>query len=132
MRRPLVLRAVLLAAVLAVAACHQPVAGAPGSASRNVITREEIDASDANNVYELITRLRGEYLNDRGKISIKSNTHSRAVVFLNDQEYGILETMRNIPKNRIAEVRYYSGIDAVARFGSQYGGGVVLLVSRVE
>ena len=123
----------LLGYIVLVAACHQPAVRPSGPLSvPNVITREEIDSSSAQNVYELIARLRGGFLKDRGKISLKTNTHNRAVVFMNDQEYGILETMRNIPTSRIAEVRYYSGIDAVARFGSQYGGGVVLLVSRVE
>ncbi|PYP76754.1 MAG: hypothetical protein DMD35_17770, partial [Gemmatimonadetes bacterium] len=71
-----------------------------------------------------------EFLKDRGKISIRTNTHEQAVVFLNDQEYGILATMRNIPTGRIAEVRYLNGMDAVNRFGAQYGGGIIMLISR--
>jgi outer membrane cobalamin receptor len=111
-------------------ACH-PQHREPGtSASNNIITQEEIDASEATNVYDVIARLHGNYLSDRGPVSIKSNRHARAIVFLNDQEYGIPETMRNIPPGRIAEIRYFSGTDASARFGSQYGGGVIQLISR--
>ena len=117
----------------ALAACHPHTSDpAEKRAQRNVITQEEIDGSDASNVYDLIAHLRGEYLRDRGTISIKKNTHSRAVVFLNDQEYGILETLRNMPPNRISEIRYFTGTEAASKYGSQYGGGVVLLVSRVE
>lgn len=123
--------AVVLALALSVG-CHQQRAESRGSASHNVITQEEIDASGAQNVYDVIARLRGNYLSDRGAISIKSNVHSRAIVFLNDQEYGIPETMRNISPNRIAEIRYYPGTDAVARYGAQYGGGVILLISRTQ
>ena len=122
---------ITLALSLAIGCHHQP-AESRGSASHNVITQEEIDASGAKNIYDVIARLRGNYLSDRGPISIKSNVHSRAVVFLNDQEYGIPETMRNIPPGRIAEIRYYSGTDAVARYGAQYGGGVILLISRTQ
>lgn len=128
-------RSLALAVVwgIALAACH-PQTAAPGEkrAQRNVITQEEIEAADASNVYDLIAHLRSEYLRDRGVISIKKNTHSRAVVFLNDQEYGILETLRNMPPNRIAEIRYFTGTEAASKYGSQYGGGVVLLISRVE
>lgn len=111
-------------------ACAAQKSGRPGSARRDVITEEEIEASSAANVYDLVASLRGEYLKDRGTISIKTNTREKAVVFLNEQEYGIVETMRNIPKGRIAEVRYIPGVDAVNRFGAQYGGGIIMLISR--
>ena len=122
-----------VAAFVGLLACHQqPPEQAAAHTARNVITRQEIDSSDAANVYDLIARLHADYLKDRGKISIKSNTHDRAVVFLNDQEYGILETMRNIPCTRLEEVRFLAGPDAVARYGAQYGGGIILLVSRSQ
>ena len=81
-------------------------------------------------MYDVIARLRSSYLIDRGRTSIRTNTHARAIVFLNDQEYGIPETMRNIPPGRIAEIRFFPGTEAVSRFGSQYGGGVIQLISR--
>ena len=110
--------------------CHRQAPESRETGSNNVITQEEIDAAGASNVYDVIARLRGNFLNDRGRVSLRTNKHSRAVVFLNDQEYGIPETMRNIPPNRVAEIRFYPGTDALARFGAQYGGGVILLVSR--
>lgn len=112
------------------AACHQQGAGTTGSSSANLITQDQIDSSGASNVYDVIARLRGNYLRDRGKVSILGNQHDRPVVFLNDQEYGIPETMRNIPPSRVSEIRFFSGTDAVARFGAQYGGGVIQLISR--
>lgn len=131
MRRQLMVVTTVLVATLC--ACHsQSPRGSTGRSVRDTITREEIETSNASNVYELVNRLRAEYLRDRGPASLRSNQRSRAVVFMNDQEYGILETMRNIPISHIAEIRFYSGIDAVAKYGSQYGGGVVLLISRVE
>jgi outer membrane cobalamin receptor len=119
-----------LVVLLLVSACHHQVSGSGHGTQRYVITEEEIDASTASNVYDLIANLRADFLKDRGKISIRTNQHEKAVVFLNDQEYGILETMRNIPVSRVSEIRYYPGADAVNRFGAQYGGGVVMLISR--
>jgi outer membrane cobalamin receptor len=122
-------RWIALALALSVGCHHQP-SDSPGSASNNVITQEQIDAADASSIYDVVARLRGNFLNDRGRVSLKSNTHSRAVVFLNDQEYGIPETMRNIPPGRVSEIRFFPGTDALARFGAQYGGGVIQLISR--
>ena len=114
-------------------ACH-PQVSAPGIAqhSRNVIMQDEIDSSRSSTVYDLIARTRGDFLKDRGTVSIKSNQHARAVVFMNDQEYGIIETLRNVIPSRIGEVRYYPGTDAVSKFGAQYGGGVIQLISRSQ
>lgn len=83
--------------VLAVAmACHRQ-QGTGGASVRNVITQEQIDSTGYTNVYDVIARLHGEYLRDRGAVSIKSNQHARAVVFLDAKEYGIPETLRNFP-----------------------------------
>jgi hypothetical protein len=122
-------RWIVLALMLSLG-CHHRAAESRGSGSNNIITQEEIDAAGASNVYDIIARLHGNFLSDRGRVSLRSNTHSRAVVFLNDQEYGIPETMRNIPPGRVSEIRFYPGTDALARFGAQYGGGVIQLISR--
>ena len=121
-------RPLLLA--LGLVACHQQLSTSGHGIQRNIITQEEIEASTASNVYDLIAQIRADYLKDRGKVSIRSNQREKAVVFLNDQEYGVLETMRNIPLGRVSEIRYYPGTDAVNRFGAQYGGGIVMLISR--
>ena len=118
---------------VALSACHPHRPREEGSGSlRNVITQEQIDSSRAANVYDVITRFHAEFLRDRGRTSLRTNQHERAVVFLNDQEYGIPETMRNIPIGRIAEIRFFPGTEAVAKFGSQYGGGVIQLISRTQ
>jgi hypothetical protein len=123
----------MVVAVAIAAACH-PQVETPGIAphSHNVIMQDEIDSTRSSTVYDLIARTRGDFLKDRGSVSIKTNAHSRAVVFMNDQEYGIIETLRNVFPNRIGEVRYFSGTDAVAKFGAQYGGGVIQLISRSQ
>jgi outer membrane cobalamin receptor len=101
-----------------------------GNSLRNVITQEQIESTGYTNVYDVVSRLHGEFLRDRGAISIKTNQHNRAVVFLNSQEYGIPETLRNVPAGGIGEIRYFTGPEAVSKFGSQYGGGVIQLISR--
>ena len=125
--------AFIVAFFVALAACHPHHPTEEGTASlRNVITQDQIDSSRAANVYDVITKFHGEFLRDRGRTSLRTNQHERAVVFLNDQEYGIPETMRNIPIGRVTEIRYFPGTEAVAKFGSQYGGGVIQLISRSQ
>lgn len=121
-----------IVAVCVLLGCHRQSTeqNSPIRSVRNVIAQDEIDAAEATNVYDLIARVRGSFLRDRGKVSLKMNQREKAVVFMNDQEYGILETMRNIPCGRIGEIRYFPGTEAVSKFGSQYGGGVIQLISR--
>lgn len=104
----------------------------PGSASWSVITRDEIDSTHAASIYDVIAQLRAGYLRDRGTVSVLTGAHDVAVVFLGDQEYGEIPTMRNLPASRVEMVRYFSGTDAVSRFGSQFHGGVIQLIPRYQ
>ncbi len=97
---------------------------------RNVITEDEIDASHSATIYDVIAKLRPEYLRDRGPISLTGGARDVATVFLNSEEYGPIAGLRDFPARDIEEVRYFSGIDAVTKFGKWYGTGVIQLISR--
>jgi len=131
MVRPTIVLALLVAIV---AGCHQqqPSDSILSGGRPNVITRDQIDSTGYGNVYDVIARLHAEFLRDRGVSSIKLNVRDRATVFLNDVEYGIPETLRNFPTADVEEVRYFSGPEASAKFGPQYGGGVIQLISRTQ
>ncbi|MHB1862580.1 MAG: hypothetical protein ACYCVL_06365 [Gemmatimonadaceae bacterium] len=119
----------LLFGALLTAACfhHAPLAKVDNP---NVITESEIRRYPAASIYDVIAQLRPEFLRDRGRISLLTDTHDVATVFLNDVEYGQLADMKTMPAAEIAEVRFYSGIDAVIKFGRHYGSGVIQLISR--
>ena len=124
-------RIVTILLLAASAACtHRPTGS--GNANTSIITRQEIEQSRATNAYDVISRLRGRYLNARGRNSIHLDPQTYPVVFLNDQEYGTLSVLRNISSDGIEQIRYYTGTEAAARFGAQYGGGVIQLISRTE
>lgn len=116
----------------ALMACTRSATTVPGGSSWNVITRDEIDSTNASSIYDVIAHLRAGYLRDRGTVSVITGAHDVAVVFLGDQEYGEIPTMRNLPASRVAMVRYFNGPEAVARFGSQFHGGVIQLIPRYE
>ncbi|MEP6620300.1 MAG: hypothetical protein ABJE47_13335 [bacterium] len=132
--REFVRRLIIGASIVSVVimACHAqpPLPDGTVASRKDVITQEQILSTGYTNIYDVIARLHAEYFRDRGAVSVKLNQHARAVVFLNDQEYGIPETLRNFSASGVAEIRYYTGTDASAKFGSQYGGGVIQLISR--
>jgi hypothetical protein len=103
----------------------------PGSAV-NVITRDELDSAGAVSIYDVIVRRHAYFLRDRGATSINSTSAPRAVVFMGEQYYGEIETMRNIPAERVASARFYAGTEAAAKFGRQYNGGVIQLLPRFQ
>lgn len=102
------------------------------AARRNIITQQEIAASNATTAYDVIARLRGEFLRDRGPTSLLLPSQNRPVVFLQDHEYGAVETLREFRSSDLAEIRFYTGSEAVTKFGTQYSGGVIQLVPRVQ
>ena len=113
--------------------CHQkPVAESPYRVNPNVVTREELAEVGTGTVYDAIVRRHGLFLKDRGRTSIYGKNIPRAVVFVGDTEYGVIETMRNLPADRYEMVRYYPDTEASAKFGSQYMGGVIQLIPRYE
>lgn len=118
-----------LGVLLLLAACVHRAALAP-IADPNVITEDEIVEARAATIYDVIAKLRPMFLRDRGAVSFDGNTRDVATVFLNSQEYGPIAILRTVPPGEIAEVRYYSGIDAVTKFGRWYGTGVIQLISR--
>jgi len=113
--------------------CHQKTAPeSPYRVNPNVVTREELAEVGSGSVYDAIVRRHGLFLKDRGRTSIYGKNIPRAVVFIGDTEYGVIETMRNLPAERYESVRYYPDTEASAKFGSQYMGGVIQLIPRYE
>ena len=123
--------ALTLAFACVAAACTHP-SSAVGNANSAVITRDEIENSRAVSVLDAISRLRPYYLGSRGRSSINLDPQTHAMVFLNDQEYGDISVLRNLSASDIEEIHYYSGSQAAQKFGAQYGGGVIQLISRVQ
>src|SRR5438477_1550267 len=103
---------VVVAAMVAGACVHQ----AAPSGNHNLITEAEIDGTNAQTAYDVVARLRGDFLRNRGKTSILlPKNEDKPAVFLNDTEYGPVESMRNVRASVVAVFQFYSGVDAVAR-----------------
>ena len=124
----------VLSFALALSACSHRGGPAPTPTRSNssLITREEIEKSKAGTAYEAIQRLRGRYLASRGQNSIYLNPQTYPTVFLDSQEYGPISALRNVAANDLEEIRFFPGAEATTKFGAQYGGGVIQLITRVQ
>ena len=93
----------------------------------------ELSAAGSVSTYDAVLRLRPYFFRDRGPTSlVNRSTRTRSVVFVDDREYGEIESLKNFPAERVEEVRFYSGLEATTRFGSAYGAGVIQLRMRTR
>jgi hypothetical protein len=115
-----------LVAVVAVLGCASSAGNKTGSLPRsNFLTAEEIAShhADINTAYDAIARLRPNWLAPHGITSGVDNGAGTeyALVFVDGQRYGDINTLRGIPAYHIGNVRYYNVTEAGARFGIHGG-----------
>ena len=128
-------RLVYLFAVGALVGCAST--GANSTVSRQsstVLTAEDIAQAhaDATSAYDAIARLRPNWLAAKGVASSYNNGDTQyPVVFLDGQQYGGINTLRNIQAYNVGIVRYYDITQAGARFGIKGGAsGVIEVLSK--
>ena len=126
-----------LALLLASAACTPSRPGAPVTTSSNraLITESEIPTAGTETAYDLIQRIRPEYLRIRpaqGTAGANGNNAPAPVLIVNGQRVGGLADLRSIPASSLSTVRYHTIEEAKRRFGMQYGGGALELVYRTR
>lgn len=83
--------------------------------------------------YELIQRLRPQFLRSRGTTSLGGSAGSSkptALVVVDGSPRGDLSALRQVSAMSIEEIRYLSAADASIRFGTGYTGGAILVTTR--
>ena len=122
-----------LIAVAAVIGCASAgnTSDTPRARGSGILTAEEIVAAHADNntVYDALVRLRPNWLAAHGATSLQSGTEY-AVVWVDGQQYGSLNSLRNLPAYQVADIQYYDVTQAGARFGLRAGGGGVIEVRQ--
>ena len=127
----------LLAAVSLGTGCAARADGrTPPPQSREVLTREQIDQAHATNAYEAVERLRSRWLRQRGTTQMPATGGGPQVrenpiaVYLDDQRLGTVESLRTIEAAAIRYIRYFTPVEAAARWGFNHGGGVIFVSTR--
>lgn len=98
--------------------------------SRDAIVEAEIEASSAQNAYDLVARLRPSFLTSRGPTSIYLRSTQQADVFLDNVFYGDVQSLRTIAVTDIFEVRFFPSYEATQRFGSGHMSGVIQVLTK--
>jgi outer membrane cobalamin receptor len=96
-----------------------------------LITEDEIEASRAPTAFEVIQKLRANFLSYRGETSFdRSKSQPYPTVYVDGQAYGSIGTLRNISASQIATIRLYRSWEATTKFGTGNMGGVIAITTR--
>jgi hypothetical protein len=128
-------RTFALGCLVAAAACASPPAPeAAQPTNRTMITDAEIPTTGTESAYDLIQRIRPEYLRPRPTqtyMGAKSNEAPPPALVFNGQRLGDVGDLRQVPAPSLSYVRYYSIEEGKRKFGMQYGGGVIEIRYRL-
>lgn len=122
------------AAVLVVllSACASGGGGGGGTGgSSDLITNEQILAqgTQSEDAYTLIQRLHPNWLRARSSAGF-SGDRLNPVVYLNGSRYGEIDRLRDFRIGDLESIQHISGQNATTRFGTDTGGGVIMLRTR--
>ena len=112
----------------ACAAAHTRPRLAPYDAQ--LITEDEIVASHARSAFDVIRKLRGNFLSDRGMQSFYDATAGMPNVYVDEQRYGDVSMLTTIPAEVISSIRLLRAWEATTRYGTGNMGGVIAITTR--
>ena len=105
------------------------------STNRSIITDAEIPTTGTESAYDMIQRLRPEFLREKPTQTYngaQSNVAPPPSVFFNGTRIGLLADLRGISAPTLSMVRYYTIEEGKRKFGMQYGGGAIELTYRTR
>ena len=118
-----------IALLLLITACASAGPGAgtdsgSGGARRDRITADDLENVVEDNAYDVISRLRPQWLRRRGRSLLPA-------VFRDNMRVGTdIESLKSIRLENVLERRYLSAGDATMRWGTGFTGGVIQIVTR--
>ena len=83
----------------------------------NVISLQEIRESRAPSLYDMVRQLRPGWPNN-------------AIVFVNNDAFGDVNSLRNLSASNTAEIRLLSRSEVQIRWGSRYNTEVIQVITR--
>jgi hypothetical protein len=103
--------------------------GGGGGGGGDVLTQEELLATNETEVYSALQRLRPTWLRVRGQTSFAGTT--TVTVFVDGSPRGEASELRAMPITDVVEVRYLAPSDAAFQFGTLAGsGGTISIRTR--
>jgi hypothetical protein len=102
----------------------------------NLISFEEIEAvrGQMTSAYEIVSRLRPQYLRGRGANSFGNAAGGKRTalprVVLDGSPYGEIAALNQITAMIVKEIRFLGTGDASIQFGTGYDGGAIVVSTR--
>jgi hypothetical protein len=113
---------------LAVAGCGG-MAGAAGGGSSTRITRAQLDEMEVISAFDAIQRLRPNWLQARGAVSISGGT-AEPRVHIDGSRTSSLDELRTLLTNQVEQIDFMNAADATTLYGTGYPGGVIEVRTR--
>src|SRR5687768_12862861 len=122
----------LMVLLLLTAACASTSQGPRTSGRRDArqLTAEEIRASSASNMYDVIRSQRPEWLIKGGQTSI--NMEGDIVVYVDHVALGGPESLRSIDVQSVQSARFLNASEAQMRYGVGHMHGAIVVVTRTS
>ena len=128
------MRVRLLAGVLVplLLGCNSKSISPIASSHPDVISDEEIAAyaSNTSTAYDIVKKLRGNWFSYRGKTSLIGTSSADPTVYVDDQAYGPISSLRSIPASQVTMMRIYRSWEATTKYGSGNMGGVIAVNTK--
>src|SRR5687768_16188210 len=107
---------------LSLSACAASTNSTPGNVrysvdGRGVLTAAEIVAARVTDVYQAVSQLRPHFLRRRISRPTVTSAPTSVTVYVDDLPFGGVESLSQIPLERVRMIRYISAMMAEVRFG---------------
>lgn len=104
-----------IALLLALGGCASTGSTAETTERRDVLTSEQIMSAEVSNLYDVVRRLRPEWLRTKGQGGTgRLSGETRIVVIQNNTVVGGVETLRDFSPEGVQRLRYTEGETAAA------------------
>lgn len=102
----------------------------PAARSSDFVGSSELSLGGGGSAYDVILRLRPQFLVARTAAITGDAYGGRPVVYLDGMRLGGIEELRSISSTMLGEVRFLSPVVGSERFGRYHAGGVIAISTR--
>ena len=89
------------------------------------LSQADLVKANSESLYDAVVKLKPEWLTSRGPTSVTNSTPTSVDIYMNGNNMGSADYLKELRVVDIAEVRYYSAGQASARFGMGHPRGVL-------
>ena len=99
----------------------------------DVITRAEIEASQASTAFDIVQSLRSQWLITRGIVNLaQAAGREDIVVYMDNARLGDPGSMRRIPLASVQYLRFFDAREATLRWGGGHLHGAILISTQIR